>query len=157
MTTRIIGADTFTLLYDGSLRMVAVQKNGATIAEFAYDGDGRMVVSAVGGMTTYTVGGYFELKITASGSTTVKYYSAGGTRVAMRQGDTVTYLFGDHLGSTSVAFNDAANATQSQGYTAFGEQRYSLGGELPTDYEYTGQKEFAEIGLQFYNARWHES
>ena len=157
MTTRIIGADTFTLLYDGSLRMVAVQKNGATIAEFAYDGDGQMVVSSVGGTTTYTVGGYFELKLTASDSTTVKYYSAGSARVAMRQDDTVTYLFGDHLGSTSVTFNDAANATQSQGYTAFGAERYSLGGELPTDYEYTGQKEFAEIGLQFYNARWHES
>ena len=87
----------------------------------------------------------------------VKYYSAGSARVAMRQGDAVTYLFGDHLGSTSVAFNDVTNAAQSQGYTAFGEERYSLGGDLPTDYKYTGQKEFAEIGLHFYNARWYDS
>ena len=116
----------------------------------------KHIIRRVIGVITYTIGGYFKLRIIASGSTTVKYYSAGGTRVAMRQGDTVTYLFGDHLGSTSVAFDDVTNATQSQGYTAFGEQRYSLGGNLPTDYEYTGQKEFAEIGLQFYNARWYD-
>ena len=71
MTTRVIGADTYILLYDGALRMVAVQNNSATIASFGYDGDGQMVSASVGGVTTSYVGGYFESQTTASGSVAV--------------------------------------------------------------------------------------
>jgi len=40
-------------------------------------------------------------------------------------------------------------------YTAFGETRYATG-ITPTDYRYTGQREEAELGLYFYNARWYD-
>jgi len=74
----------------------------------------------------------------------------------MRKAGVVTYLFGDHLGSTSVAYDDSTNGIQRQGYTAFGAERYSLGGDLPTRYQYTGQRGFEEIGLQYYGARWYD-
>jgi len=83
MTTRVIGADTYTLLYDGALRMVAVQKNSTTIAEFGYDGDGQMVTASIGGVTTSYVGGYFEWQTNGSLSTSTKYGSG-------RQGRSVT-------------------------------------------------------------------
>jgi len=86
----------------------------------------------------------------------VKYYSAGSARIAMRKAGVVTYLFGDHLGSTSVVFDDSTNGIQRQGYTAFGSERYSLGGDLPTRYQFTGQRGFEEIGLQYYGARWYD-
>ncbi len=46
-----------------------------------------------------------------AGQTWRLYYYAGGTRVAMREvtsaGSTVSYLFGDHLGSTSITANSS--------------------------------------------------
>ncbi len=41
-------------------------------------------------------------------------------------------------------------------YDPFGGTRYTSH-PLPTDYRYTGQREHAEIGLYFYNARWYDS
>src|SRR5574340_1504510 len=40
-------------------------------------------------------------------------------------------------------------------YTAFGETRLA-NGATNTDYRYTGQREEAELGLYFYNARWYD-
>ena len=49
----------------------------------------------MGGVTTVYVGDYFEW--TGSTSTMVRYYYAGGQRVAMRQGGSaVYYLLSDH-------------------------------------------------------------
>ncbi|MEJ5312681.1 MAG: hypothetical protein WHX52_23195 [Anaerolineae bacterium] len=45
-------------------------------------------------MTTYSVGVHFEW--TGSTSTMVKYYYAGGQRVAMRDNNTLYFLLGDH-------------------------------------------------------------
>ena len=101
-----------------------------------------MVTASIGGVTTRYVGGYFEWRAEGALSESTKYYSAGSARVAMRQMGVVTYLFGDHLGSTSVAYDDAADTTRRQGYTAFGSERYSLGGGLPTRYQFTGQRGF---------------
>ena len=70
------------------------------IASFVYDGDGNRVKSVVNGVTTYFVGNHYEL--TDTGVVT-KYYYAGSQRIAMRKGTTLTYLLGDHLGSTSLA------------------------------------------------------
>jgi RHS repeat-associated protein len=68
---------------------------------------------------------------------------------------TLTWLLGDHLGSTSVTA-DASGAFQSElRYTAFGETR-SNSGPTPTDYRYTGQRHEAEFGLYFYKARWYD-
>ena len=76
--------------------------SGATSASFTYDGDGNRVKSVMGGVTTYYVGNYFEW--TGSTSTMIKYYYAGSQRVAMRRGNpgTLSFLLGDHLGSTSL-------------------------------------------------------
>ena len=44
-TTRIVGSDTFTLIYDAENRLVEVKKNSVSMATFVYDGDGRRVKS----------------------------------------------------------------------------------------------------------------
>jgi len=57
-TTRVIGSDTYTMLYDAENRLVEVKKNSvstlapgasAGVATFVYDGDGRRVKSVVNG------------------------------------------------------------------------------------------------------------
>jgi hypothetical protein len=63
------------------------------------------VQSTVNGMTTRFVDNYVEWK--SSTSDPVRYYYAGGVRVAMRMGaDSLVWLVGDHLVSTSIAVND---------------------------------------------------
>lgn len=58
-------------------------------------------------------GGYLSLRTDGSNvlfddlvvAEVVKYYESGGQRIALRKNGAVSYLFGDHLGSTSVTAN----------------------------------------------------
>jgi RHS repeat-associated protein len=89
---------------------------------------------------------------------TVKYYTLGGRRVAMRkkpmgQADTLYYLFSDHLGSTSVVYNTNNDTWTTQRYYPYGSTR---SGEAPTDRLFTGQRFDATIGLYDYGARFYD-
>jgi len=105
----------------------------------------------VNGITAVYVGQHYEVK----NSIVTKYYFAGATRLAVRTGGTLSYLLGDHLGSSSVTTNASGVKTASALYKAFGETRFSSGA-LGTDYKFTGQREQAELGLYFYGARWYD-
>jgi len=85
-----------------------------------------------------------------------KYYHFGGQRIAMRQGDVVYYLHGDHLGSTSLATTAAGALHSRQGYYPYGETRYTAG-ELPTDFGFTGQRDDSYIKLIQMGARWYDA
>ena len=54
--------------------------------------------STIGSTTTTFVGNYYEV----SGSSITKYHYAGSSRIAMNVNETVSYLFSDQLGSTSI-------------------------------------------------------
>jgi RHS repeat-associated protein len=154
MTSRIIGSDAYTLTYDVENRpKEVVKKNGAGLASFGYDGDGRMVTATVGVTTTYYVGNYFEL---VNGVTHTYYYHAG-KRIAMRQGNTLYWLLTDHLGSTSMVVAATSPLTGELRYRAYGETRNGWGITDTTKYRFTGQREEGTIGLHFYNARWYDA
>jgi RHS repeat-associated protein len=74
----------------------------------------------------------------------------------MRRNGTLTYLHGDHLGSTSLATDASGNEIDGSrtGYYPFGERRY---GAAVTDYGFTGQREEAGFGLYDYNARYYDA
>jgi RHS repeat-associated protein len=148
MVSRQVGGQTYTLTYNAENRLVQV--SGAATASFVYDGDGKRVLAIEGGTTTVFIGNYFEWSGTAVNA--VRYYYAGTTRLAMRRGSgSVTWLLGDHLGSTSVSY-DGASALH-QGYKPWGETRF---GEVGTPYQFTGQYRQASLGLDFFNARWYD-
>jgi len=86
-----------------------------------------------------------------------KYYYAGGQRVAVRKGDELSYLLGDHLGSASVVTDIDGGLLSETMYKPWGEIRYSGGAVMPTDRLYTGQIAEPILGLYFYNARWYDS
>jgi hypothetical protein len=54
-------------------------------------------------------------------STVTKYYSHGSDRVAMRQGNEIYYLNGDHLGSTSLTTDSTGQVTHQARYLPYGE------------------------------------
>jgi RHS repeat-associated protein len=80
--------------------------------------------------------------------------------VAMRRNGVVTYLHGDHLGSTSLVTNDTGGFVARVLYYPYGETRYEAGpggtaGTLPTDYQFTGQRKEG-FGLYDYQARFYD-
>jgi RHS repeat-associated protein len=77
-------------------------------------------------------------------------------RIAVRANNVVSYLLGDHLGSTSITMNTSGQKTGELRYKAFGETRFTSG-TTPTKRQYTGQINEADIGLYFYNARWYDA
>ncbi|OGO38937.1 MAG: hypothetical protein A2W35_16970 [Chloroflexi bacterium RBG_16_57_11] len=148
MSSRQVGGQTYNLAYDAENRLTQV--TGAATASFVYDGDGKRVLAVEGGTTTVFIGDYFEWTGTVANA--VRYYYAGTTRLARRYGSgNISWLLGDHLGSTSVAY-DGTNDLH-QGYKPWGETRF---GSLPTQYQYTGQFNQQSIGLYYYGARWYD-
>ncbi len=87
------------------------------------------------------------------------YYYAGGARVAMREvtsaGSTVSYLFGDHLGSTSITANSSGAYQTELRYKAWGENRFTSG-TPPTKRQFTGQINDSYINLYWYGSRWYD-
>jgi RHS repeat-associated protein len=89
---------------------------------------------------------------------TVKYYTLGGRRVAMRKGEELYYLFGDHLGSSAVVVRaDDLDDRQEMRYFPYGGRRSgNLEEEMRTDRLFTGQRFDGTIGLYDYGARWYD-
>jgi RHS repeat-associated protein len=142
------------LTWDSENRLTGV--SGGATASFVYDGDTLRdrVKGTVNGVTTVYAGSHYEYNVNTSVATS--YYYAGSTRVAMRQGSAVYYLFGDHLGSTSVSYRVSDGQTLTQRYYAWGGIRPGPNNALPTDYTFTGQKLDA-TGLMYYGARYYDS
>jgi RHS repeat-associated protein len=153
MTQRVEGSDTYTFIYDIENRLVSGAKNGATLASYTYDGNGVRVKAVENGVTTVYIGDYYEWRSDSTTTTQVKYYYAGGTRVAMRTNGVLTWLLGDHLGSTTITANENGSLATQQTYTAWGQTR---SGSLPSDRQYTGQISEAQLGIYFYNARYYD-
>ena len=150
MTSRYVNGQSFTLAYDAENRLVAV--SGAAAANFAYDADGKQVIGTVNGVTTYYVGNHYEVK----SSVVTKYYFAGATRLAVRTGDTLSFLLADHIGSSSVTTDANGGYSAEALYKAFGETRYTLG-NLNTDYHFTGQREEVSLGIYWFQSRFYDA
>jgi len=72
----------------------------------------------------------------------------------------LTYLHGDHLGSTSLTTDANGDFVARVLYYPYGETRYEAGpggtaGTLPTDYGFTGQRK-EDFGLYDYRARFYD-
>ena len=83
-----------------------------------------------------------------------KYYYIGSTRVAMRQGDAVTYLHTDHLGTVSIATSGNGQFIARTLNLPYGGVRWT-DGTMPTDWGYTGQREPVGTGLVYLHARFY--
>ena len=74
----------------------------------------------------------------------------------MRDGGTLSFLLGDHLGSQAITADGNGAKTAELLYKAWGENRYT-NGATPTSYHFTGQREESTIGLYYYGARWYDA
>jgi YD repeat-containing protein len=110
-TQRVVGGVTYTLGYDAENRLVSVTATNLS-ATFTYDGDGNRVKTSItmGGTTTRIayIGGHPEWNYDA-GVPLTRYYFAGAQRIAVRANNMVSYLLGDHLGSTIITMRTDGN------------------------------------------------
>ncbi len=84
----------------------------------------------------------------------VKYYFFNGMRVAQRRGSsTITYLHGNHLGSTVLETSVIGISVNDEKYFAYGEQRDT--GPVNTENQFTDQKR-DDTGLYYYGARYYD-
>jgi RHS repeat-associated protein len=83
-----------------------------------------------------------------------KYYSLGSMRIAVRRDDELFYIQGDHLGSTSLVFDEAGAVVSETRYLPYGEVLWESG-QSPTDFGFTGQRLEAGFGLMDYRARFY--
>jgi RHS repeat-associated protein len=94
-----------------------------------------------------------------AGQTWKKYYALGGKRVALRvatnSSDTLYYLHGDHLGSSSLTTSNTGTKVAELRYLPFGGMRWESG-TTPTDFRFTGQRQESGFGLYDYNARYYD-
>lgn len=133
-----------TIEYNQENRPVQVTV-GSSIAQFTYDAGGGRIKKSSGGVTTIYVSSLYECVTGAAGTACMKYISAGGQRVAMKDNTSTLYFHGDHLGSTNIITEKqpggAVQIAQALYYSPFGKTRAgstnTAGG---TRYRYTGQE-----------------
>jgi YD repeat-containing protein len=126
MLTRTGSGRTYNQTWEGENRLTGISSAGT--ATFAYDGDGNRVKATVSGVTTVYVGNYFE----HSGTVAKTYMYAGSQRVALRQGGTVYFLLGDHLGSTAVTANGSGRLHAELRFKPYGKRPLRFGKNLVT-------------------------
>ena len=147
-----------SLSWEAENRPISITLGGITTT-FGYDGDGKRVMKAESNgsvvTTTHYIGNYFEQVLVNDVVTeTVKYYYASGKRIAMSRNGTLSYIFTDHLGGTSVVLNPSNGITNTIAYYPFGASRFSTG-DLQTDRLFTGQR-LDETGLYDFGARMYD-
>jgi len=147
MITRTVGSTVYVQSYDAENRLVSVT-GGTVPATFVYDGDNNRGRGIIGNVVTVYVGNIYEIRQ----GVVKKYYYAGNQRIAMRDGGTLYWLLGDHLGSTAYTINGTTETAEVR-YRPWGRNRF-VSGSTPTTYRFTGQREESSIGLYDYGARW---
>jgi RHS repeat-associated protein len=153
------GVDLHQYVYDteGQLYVrVSTVDNPITAVYYHYDANGslvRKVPSGQGDGTVY-IGGIYE-KDTYTGQI-IKYYFAGGLRIAMRKAGALSFLTADHLGGTALVTDSAGGFTGRVRYYPYGKERTTQG-SLPTDKLFTGQQRETPNGIYHYNARMYNT
>ncbi|GER89975.1 hypothetical protein KDW_41370 [Dictyobacter vulcani] len=154
------------LTYDNEGRLETWTAPSGTTAsdQYLYDNSGQRVFqhssSTLAGNTsktdTITFDGATDVTTTNGVTSTTKYYSVGGQRVAMKKDGVLSYLLPDMLGSTSIALKADGSVQAVQLFAPFGGTRYS-DGSMTTPYNYTGQRLDTQTGLLYYNSRYYDA
>ncbi|GCE23152.1 RHS repeat-associated core domain-containing protein [Dictyobacter kobayashii] len=153
------------MTYDNEGRLATWVAPNGTVAsdQYLYDNSDQRVLqrasNTVGSTTTtsdtISFDGYTDVTITGSTTSTTKYYSASGQKVAMRQDGTFSYLMPDFLGSNSITLRSDGSVQAVQLFSPFGATRYSDGTML-SPFNFTGQRLDTQTGLLYYNARYFD-
>ncbi|MCL4507181.1 MAG: RHS repeat-associated core domain-containing protein [Chloroflexi bacterium] len=176
---------TYTQDWDVSNRLVVITNTvSGQVTQYFYDADGQRVKRVTPQGTTWYVSADYEVTgsapvqtVTVPATYTHKLYLPvianstppvnlaparvtyrfNGQQVAVREGVTLTFVHGDHLGSASLTTDISGTVVSEMRYYPFGEVRWQSG-TMPTDRTFTGQRaenQSAVGSLMDYGARFY--
>ncbi|MET9411551.1 polymorphic toxin type 24 domain-containing protein [Streptomyces sp. NPDC002935] len=178
-TTTTTGTDTLTYNDDGTMlkrlepgttidytwtklaqlsTVKTTKTTGSELTRYAYDADGNLAVRTTPQETVAYLGG-MELRNDGNKVSATRYYTSGGSTVAMRTttgnntpGGKVTYLMADNQASTQLTVDATSGTATRRRYTPFGDER---SGTLPTGTNngFLGKTEDTSTGLSLLGAR----
>ena len=143
--------------YNQNNRLIRVEIDGLTVAEYAYDAFERRVTKVVNGVTThfhYDLNGLLISETDGSGNPRRDYVYLNGEPVAMKAygGSAGWYWFiKDHLGTPQKMVDEAGNVVWAAAYAPFGEAWVYLD-EVVNNLRFPGQYYDVETGLHY---NWH--
>ncbi len=154
------GSSTWEYQYDTLNQLTQVLKDGESVDQYTYDGDGKRIQktewipslqSFQNTVYVYTGLNIFYEKNTTTGMDAVSIHGPTG-RIARKAGDTTFYYHTDHLGSTQMVTDENGTVVTSVNYSPFGV--HETKGE-PEKYLLTGKEEDASH-LYYFGARYYD-
>ncbi|WP_412103894.1 RHS repeat-associated core domain-containing protein [Streptomyces californicus] len=159
-TTKRPGASaTQDLVWSEEGKLTELTENGRA-TDYVYDATGELLIRNTAGGERVLYGGATELHLRTDGTTWAqRSYAAGDRTVAMRSNESgankLTYLAGDHHGTSSLAISADSTQTVSKRYmTPFGAERGKpTGTAWPDDKGFLGKTTDETTGLTHIGAR----
>lgn len=158
LLTKVDGAGTRTLTWDGDNRLKQVAVPGGPTVTYKYDALGRRIerTTSAGADERYVYDGPDVLAdLNSSSAVTTTYLNGLGVDDHLRQTSTATgvsYFLTDHLGTTSALTDSSGSVVETLAYDSFGNN----GGSTRTRYTYTGRERDPDTGLLYYRARFYD-
>ncbi|GHG31377.1 MULTISPECIES: RHS repeat domain-containing protein [Amycolatopsis] len=138
--------------WDTESRLATVTE-GSSQTSFLYDADGeRLIRRDPAGTTLYLGNQEVRVDKQSGAATTTRYYSHGGTQIAVRTGGRLSWLAADYQGTTQIAINSTDLTVQQRRQTPFGTPR-GTNGELPGERGFVGGTIDQATGLTHLGAR----
>lgn len=149
--------DSQTLTWNGENKLSKLVE-GTDTTSYLYDADGELLIRRNTGGETILYTGATEVHLQGTKKWANRYYTLGGQRVAVRSNETgtskVSFLAGDHHGTSSVAIDSGDDQTVSKRYiTPFGAPRGDTVGTWPDDKRFLGKTADTNTALTHIGAR----
>jgi len=156
----ITSANNRTYVYDLSNRLIRVQENSVTIAEYVYNALNQRIKKILPGGETrifhYDLSGHLIAETTSSGQTLAEYYYLGDQPLAMiRPGEALYYYHNDHLGTPQILTDATGSVSWKAVYTPFGEAEISVQA-VENPIRFPGQYYDQETGLHYNWNRYYD-
>lgn len=153
------GQNCYTYNEDNNVTQVRNCTSGQLVTEYVYDDQGNRVIqkiysNGVLSKTIYTPTKSYETTKLASGTVQNTTYYLVNDQVAARKNPdgTKTYYHNDNLNSANVLTDQNGNLVEKTTYYPFGGIQ---SGGTKSEILYTGQRNDATTGLDYYNARYY--
>jgi len=154
-----ISANNRTFVYDLSNRLILVQDDGVTIAEYVYNALNQRIKKILPTGTRifhYDLSGHLIAETDETGTTIAEYFYLWQQPLAMiRPAETLYYYHNDHLGTPQVLTDDSQAIVWKAVYAAFGEAEIQVEA-VENPFRFPGQYYDSETGLHYNWNRYYD-